>query len=1032
MMCISTSTGLPAPLVLLVILLCADYSRADDVQRAADRTRQTLPFPLEPLPASPWTVEAAFGDLKIPNPIYATHAAGDPLATYVLTRDGKVLRITADGPRFRAQTLLDISDRVVWSMHTDDGALGLAFHPQYGKTAEPRGRSFFVYYITQRSEKRYYRVSRFERDNADLAARAASEQVLIEQWDEDHAHNGGCLQFGPDGFLYISVGDEGQHSDLLANSQRIDRDLFSGVLRIDVDQIGGDVSHQPPRQPQSGTTAHYFIPNDNPFVGRDGALEEFWAIGMRSPHRMAFDQVTGQLWGSDVGQDDREEINIIQRGGNYLWSRFEGSQRFGTSDSPAAVDRAAVQVDYGVPTWPVLEYAHGTLNNCVIGGHVQRASSFPELEGKYLFGDWGSGRIWSLAVDDTGAKRVEELLRIPVAEGRILSFGEGANGETLVCLTRDKLLRLTRASPWPEKLPRRLSETGVFANLQTLTPSEGFIPYEVNLPFWSDGVAKQRWIRLPQSADGSRQRIVFHDDAPWEFPAGTVFVKHFAVSEQNTNGDQDETRILVTDLEGGVYGLSYRWNVERSDAFLVQQAQSVDIRDADGQSTAHRGSWYYPSPADCLVCHTRQSGSVLGVNTRQLNRSITVASGESRNQLDFWKALEMFVAGTGPRDVSELPRHAAVEESEVPLVERVRSYLAVNCSQCHQPGSMIAASIDARPTTPLAEQGLLYGKMHKKLGDFLHMVTPGSPRKSLLLHRLSSERSGIRMPPFTVSCVDQAAVAMISEWIRTMEPTAEALGRMRVADRPDQRLKLEFRSNQAHNRLIGSIAGTATGSELISTEQGLNVMLSRVADAPATQGVEVKVNLEGDFEIAASYQILELDNPGGGHGAGVTLVVGDTGNRWASLQRIRKSDGANVYVVHRALPQAGAGHVHMAETQDTSATRGQLCLRRIGETLLYSVAEEDATQLRQIGSLIFSKSGISMIRFGAQNGEYPTRVRIRLTDMEIRAERLTVEGETSEQTTTDQTIPPPRTFWLVWAAAPFPVLMAWLWLGRRR
>ncbi|MCA9108218.1 MAG: PQQ-dependent sugar dehydrogenase, partial [Planctomycetales bacterium] len=175
--------------------------------------------------------------------------------------------------------VLDISGHVWRTPWEDDGAVAIALHPEFGHPDSANKDYFYLLYTAKIGQGRFDRLSRFTL----RGDKAQDELVLIDQVDENMWHNGGGLTFGPDGFLYVGVGDEGTNGDGLENGQRLDRDLFCGVLRIDVDQRGGDVSRPPLRQPESGKTTGYYIPTDNPFVDRPDVLHEFWAHGLRNP-----------------------------------------------------------------------------------------------------------------------------------------------------------------------------------------------------------------------------------------------------------------------------------------------------------------------------------------------------------------------------------------------------------------------------------------------------------------------------------------------------------------------------------------------------------------------------------------------------------------------------------------------------------------------------------------------------------------------------------------------------------------------------
>jgi glucose/arabinose dehydrogenase len=363
---------------------------------------------------------------------------------FLVAQQGGRLLLVTGGEQPRAETFLDLTSKVM--DRGEAGLVGVTIHPDFGNGSSPRSRSFFVYYVARVGEKMYDRLSRFEVDPSGAKADSGSELVLIDQLDSDNDHNGGQLQFGPDSFLYVGIGDEGGVADQLGNAQRIDKNLFSGILRIDVDCQVPSRSHPVPRQPQTARTQGYCIPNDNPFVGVSGALEEFWAIGFRNPWRFSFD--SSGLWGADVGQDRREEVFLATKGSNHQWSYMEGTMPF--TESPLRGVRPTPLI--GTETTPVFDYPHTNGNGAVIGGYVYRGAQFPELNGKYVFGDYDSSRIWALELPaltgTAGVPKLETLLRLP-QDQRVVAFGRDRQGELFLCVfgKRSTVLRLQRRAP---------------------------------------------------------------------------------------------------------------------------------------------------------------------------------------------------------------------------------------------------------------------------------------------------------------------------------------------------------------------------------------------------------------------------------------------------------------------------------------------------------------------------------------------------------------------------------------------------------
>ena len=312
---------------------------------------------------------------------------------FVTEQSGRILVFEDREDAAEATLFLDIRDRVN-AGGNEEGLLGLAFAPDFASTG-----AFYVNYTAQGPRRTV--VSRFVAPPPRTAADAASESIILEVAQPFSNHNGGQTAFGPDGFLYVSLGDGGSRLDPMNNGQNAGV-LLGKLLRIDV------AGASPGRA--------YRVPSDNPFVGQGGAREEIWALGLRNPWRFSWDAATGDLWLADVGQNAREEIDLIVKGGNYGWRIREGSQWLAGPN--AQCDRTGL-ID------PVFDYATGA--NCsVTGGFVYRGATITALQGAYVYGDYCSGRIWALRYDGDEVTVQAELIDGDV---RISSFAAGRDGE---------------------------------------------------------------------------------------------------------------------------------------------------------------------------------------------------------------------------------------------------------------------------------------------------------------------------------------------------------------------------------------------------------------------------------------------------------------------------------------------------------------------------------------------------------------------------------------------------------------------------
>jgi uncharacterized repeat protein (TIGR03806 family) len=317
-----------------------------------------------------------------------------------------------------------------------------------------------------------------------------------------------------------------------------------------------------------------------------------------------------------------------------------------------------------------------------------------------------------------------------------------------------------------EAFPSRLSETGLFADAAKMEPGPAMLSYELNVPFWSDGADKTRWIVMPE--DKSR-RIRFDATGEWSFPHGTVFVKHFDLAVDETNPRvmrRLETRVLVADGERGVFGVTYKWRADNSDADLLATnlLEDVLVRTASGTRTQ---KWYYPSREDCLTCHTRLAGGVLGVTARQMNREMKDARGHTGNQLIRWKRLGLFEGDPDDQSLLKSPALARTDADGGSLEQRARSWLDANCAYCHRPGGTVV-TFDSRFNTPPEQQNLVNGPVLIDRGvDNARVIAPNDIWRSVALQRINTVDE-FKMPPGGRQVVDQPGVELVRQWIQSL------------------------------------------------------------------------------------------------------------------------------------------------------------------------------------------------------------------------------------------------------------------------
>ncbi len=665
-----------------------------------------------PRPAAAIDLVQVFTDLELETPValeQATRQQDEPSGRwYIVDQHGLVHSFfeNEDGTVFDVKTS-DLTDRVAIREEQLDerGLLGLALHPSF--PLDPR---VFLGY-TASDGGLVSRVSSFEVTAGELDL--DSEIILIQVPQPYTNHNGGHVVFGPDGYLYAGLGDGGNGGDPQGNGQNTET-LLGAILRIDVDDVGEDTA--------------YAIPEDNPFAD-DGGLPEIYAYGLRNPWRFSFDRASGELWAGDVGQDTWEEIHVIEKGGNHGWDVWEGQACYPpevTDCEEAGFVRAIHQ--YRNPP--------GNDARSVTGGFVYRGAQMPELVGKYIFADYITGDVWQLERTRDGAD-VELLLASGVL---ISSFAEGQDGE-LYALDRGRgrVLRIDPGDQAGSALPAKLTDTGCVDPEEPQRLADSVIPYDVALPFWSDGAEKERYMVLPEG-----KTLDVQSDGDIEIPNGAMLIKNF-----RADGKLFETRFYVRHDDGEYSGYSYKWNADGSNAELVETTQEAKVGDRD---------WVFPGRGDCNRCHTAAAGRSLGLELRQLD--ITDDDGES--QLE--RLTQAGVFDTKPTSVEAFPSI----HSDAALETRARAYLHVNCSSCHRPAGPARVRLDLRFERSLAQSGLCetaeLGNLDTAEGAY---IAPGSAADSVV-HARISRRDGEGMPPLASNLVDESGADLISDWIESL------------------------------------------------------------------------------------------------------------------------------------------------------------------------------------------------------------------------------------------------------------------------
>lgn len=698
-----------------------------------------------------------FPNVELDLPVGLVQRPGDNSRWYVTERGGRVVHFPNDPGADQSDVRVALDLQAVTLAEYDCSMSGVAFPPDFDVSR--RAYVGYCYRGPETGDRLQLRVSRFTTGDGGDTFDPASEQVIValdfpygewpDQWAGLHAMN--ALRFGPDGYLYVAVGDGGPFGRGGGEHAQSTSDLRGSLLRLDVSDLA-----LPPLTkdfaPGRQRVAAKF-PADNPFVdgGGHGAI---YAYGFRNPWQWHFDRETGRIWLGDVGEGKREEVNSdVQRGGNYGWGILEG---FSCTGYFAECDASAF-----VP--PLLDYAHGHTNDkgkAVTGGVVYRGSAIPALRGAYLFGDSSMGRIWAVhGVDDlaAGARPAKEHLTngVPVS-----SFAEDQDGEVYVTIMygnyRGRILALEPTPKQPENeeggAPELLSETGCFQPDDPKNPVSALIPYEPAAELWSDGAAKRRWFALPDD-----KKIAINENGSFDFPTGTVIVKEFSLGERRV-----ETRFLVRqEADGRWAGYTYRWSPMQNDALLVGV---TSVQEEIGDQT-----WIYPGQAECFQCHSEAAAVALGTELAQLNHDIFYpTTGRVANQLNTLEHVGLLESGRF-EDFPALPR---LTDDQRSVEDRARAYLHANCSGCHRPGGPSFASMDFRYQTPLGEMKIcdtppLIDALPDLIASSPRLLAPGDPARSVIYQRILSDDPAVMMPPLARTISHQAAANVVEEWIRT-------------------------------------------------------------------------------------------------------------------------------------------------------------------------------------------------------------------------------------------------------------------------
>lgn len=678
---------------------------------------------------------------------------------YVVDKSGKVFVFpnNSNVTSVQVNTLIDISSEV--RDYHEQGLLAIAFHPNFASN-----RFAYIYYIEGNSDTEsdngafgdgvLERITLNDASNPTQVS-ARVEVLRIPQPGPDH--KGSMMQFHPvTGEFYMSIGDGAYGDTAITPTQPDPRTNNSSQQTTN---LRGSFIRLIMRETPNIKGLYYDIPSDNPFIDDANVRDEIWSYGHRNPWRFSFDsEAPYLLWQTEVGQAGFEEINIIEAGGNYGWPICEGLNHRG-SDGGDPNNTRTCSNDLIAP---VGGYAHDTGSVSIIGGFVYRGTAFPALNGRFIYGDYVSKKIWSAVQGDTN-----QLVSDAFA-GNISSFGTDMSGEAIFVTSHGAeygglsiIYRMVDSDAQAAVIPNKLSKTGLFADLIHQYPVHGVIEYDVNSDGWFDGLIARHFVAIPNESV-----VEFNPDDIWNLPIGSVLVKHLSLPTQiestedsTTRSTPFETSVLFKQNAGNWASANYRWNAQGTDANLVTQAFNETVEQFYNGSLRNIIR-QVRSGAECTSCHLGTgSKEPLAISTAQLNRDFNY-QGVVANQINLFNQLALF--GPPIASADSFTAYPDPQNTSANLDKRARAYLDTNCAHCHD-GSLMDLNYD----TPVNKMDI----MNVKRSDVYRML-PFNHSASLL-HIYQTDDAN-RMPKGS-TLTNPLAAQLIADWIDGQSATQTGL-----------------------------------------------------------------------------------------------------------------------------------------------------------------------------------------------------------------------------------------------------------------
>ncbi|WP_228710725.1 starch-binding protein [Saccharobesus litoralis] len=709
-----------------------------------------LNFPLSgSVSSGNYVYESAFPalDNSFSSPVMVTNDGINDLI-YVVDKAGKLLVFPnrQDVTLAEVNTLLDISSEV--RDYHEQGMLSVAFHPDFATN-----RFAYIYYIEGDNDNEsdngvfgdgvLERITLNDATNPTLAG-ARVEILRIPQPGPDH--KGSMMQFHPaTGEFYMSIGDGAYGDTAIEPTQPDPRTNNSSQ---ETSNLRGSFIRLIMRETPNTQGLYYDIPSDNPFVNDANVRDEIWSYGHRNPWRFSFDtEAPYTLWETEIGQAGFEEVNIITPGGNYGWPICEGLNHRGNDGGDPNNTRSCS----GDLIAPIGGYSHNTGSVSIIGGFVYRGTQLPGLNGRFIYGDYVSKKIWSATEGDT------DVLVSDAFPSNISSFGTDMSGEQVFITTHgaeygglSTIYRMVDSDVQAAVIPAKLSATGLFAELSSQTAVHGVLEYDVNSDGWFDGLKARHFVAIPNAS-----QIEFNADDVWNLPVGSVLVKHLDLPTSASQSRPYETSVLFKQDSGNWAAANYKWNVQGTDADLITQA-SDEVVSQFYNGAVSNIQRRIRSGAECTSCHLGTgSKEPLSIATDQLNGDFNY-QGLVANQLDVFNQIGLFSSNIAA--ANSLAAMPDPEDNSADLNQRARAYLDTNCAHCHD-GSLM----DFNYTTPVNQMDIMNiqrSGVYRML-PFDHSVS--------LVHTYQTDDAN-RMPKGTV-LTNPLADQLIADWINGQNAT---------------------------------------------------------------------------------------------------------------------------------------------------------------------------------------------------------------------------------------------------------------------